>query len=215
MRLLPIPGVFKPHSDSLMLAAQLRQERLPAGADVLDLCSGSGVLAITAAQCGARIVTAIDVSRRAVLAIRLNARCNGVRVNAVQGDLFSPVSGKCFDLIVSNPPYVPSETDELPIRGASRAWEGGLDGRVFIDRICSRAAAHLRPNGALLLVHSSICSEQATVAALSEQGLQTTVLARRQGRLGQLVGARAAMLGARGLLSEGEHEEILIFRATR
>jgi release factor glutamine methyltransferase len=207
--------VFKPHSDSLMLAAQLRQERLPAGADVLDLCSGGGVLAITAAQCGAGSVTAVDVSRRAVLAIRLNARCNGVRVNAVQGDLFSAVPGQQFDLIVSNPPYVPSETDELPVRGASRAWEGGLDGRVFIDRICSEAAAYLRPEGALLLVHSSICSEQATVAALSEQGLKARVVVRSPGPPGRLVGARVAMLGARGLLSEGDHEEILIIRATR
>src|SRR5437763_2724499 len=114
MRLIPVPGVFKPHSDSWMLAEHVRRERLTGDAGVLDLCAGSGVLAITAALCGARSVTAVDVSRRAVLAIRLNAQLNGVSVRAVRGDLFAPVAGRRFGLIVSNPPYVPSAGADLP-----------------------------------------------------------------------------------------------------
>jgi release factor glutamine methyltransferase len=118
-------------------------------------------------------------------------------------------------LIVSNPPYVPGATDELPCRGASRAWEGGSRGRAFIDRICAQAATYLRPGGALLLVQSSICSEEATVEALSDRGLQVQIVARSRGPLGPRVRARADMLRARGLLPDGDCEEIVVVRAAR
>lgn len=213
MRLLPIPGVFKPHSDSLLLAAQLtRDPRLP-GASVLDLCTGSGLLAIEAARCGARQVTAVDVSGRAVLATRLNARLNGVRVRAVRGDLFAAVDGRRFDLIVSNPPYLPSKQGELPLRGAARAWEGGLNGRAFIDRICREARTHLEPDGILLLLQSSLSADRATARELRSQGFEVSVAARQRGPLGPRGQARAPMLRAHGLLTGEDTEELVILRA--
>src|SRR5437763_60686 len=109
MRLLPLPGVFQPPSDAWMVADYVRQARLAAGRRVLDLCTGSGVLAIAAARSGASGVTAVDVSRRAITAVRLNARLNRVRIEALRGDLFGPVAGRRFDLIVSNPPYLPGD----------------------------------------------------------------------------------------------------------
>src|SRR5689334_17657235 len=103
MRLLTLPGVFRPISDTWLLAEALEREQLPPGARVLDLCSGSGALAVHAAAHAE--VTAVDISRRAVLTIRLNAALNGVRVRARRGDLFAAVAGERFDAIVSNPPY--------------------------------------------------------------------------------------------------------------
>ncbi len=212
---MPIPGVFKPHSDSLLLAAQLgREPRLP-DASVLDLCTGSGLLAIEAARRGARDVTAIDISRRAILTTRLNARVNGVRVQALRGDLFSPVEGRRFDLIVSNPPYLPSERPELPDRGAARAWEGGPDGRAFIDRICREAQAHITPGGVLLLLQSSLSSDRTTARELARRGFEVTIAARHAGPLGALGQARAGTLRERGLLEDGDTEEIVILRASR
>ena len=212
---MPIPGVFRPHSDSLLLAAQLgREPRLP-GATVLDLCTGSGLLAIEAARRGAREVTAIDVSRRAVLATRLNARLNGVSVRALRGDLFTPVAGRRFDLIISNPPYLPSEGAELPDRGAARAWEGGPDGRAFIDRICRQAQAHVTPGGVLLLLQSSLSADLATARELGSRGFEVTVAARHHGRLGARGRARARTLRERGLLDGEDAEEIVILRARR
>jgi release factor glutamine methyltransferase len=213
VRVLPFPGVFKPHSDSLLLARRLSDEALTAGASVLDLCTGSGVLAIAAARAGARKVVAVDVSRRAVVAARLNARLNGVRLDAVRGDLFAPVRGERFDLIVSNPPYIPSAGDRLPAHGLSRAWEAGPHGRAFLDRICAEGPAHLVPGGTILLVHSSVCSEAATVRALSEQGLEVRVLARMPGPLGGVLSTRAPMLRERGLLGGEDSEEIVIVKA--
>ena len=212
VRLVTPPGVFRPISDTWLLADALERERLAPDARVLDLCSGSGALAIRAALAGVRHVTAVDVSRRSVATIRLNAALNGVRVRALRGDLFAPVAGEAFDAIVSNPPYVPGPRDELPRRGASRAWAAGRDGRAVLARICAEAPAHLRPSGVLLLVHSSLLGLERTAAALS--GLDVGVAARRRGPLGPLMRARRRHLEAAGLLDPGQDdEEILVIRA--
>lgn len=171
------------------------------------------MLAVVAAQAGAGSVTAVDISRRALLATRLNAKLNHVRVRPVRGDLFAAVAAERFDVIVSNPPYLVSSSDELPQRGASRAWDAGRSGRAFLDRICAQAEHHLKPGGVLLLVHSSLCSEQATVESLSERGFEVRIAVRSRGPLGERMRPRAKMLRSRGLLGEDELEDILVVRA--
>ena len=215
MRIMTLPGVFRPISDSRLLADCARKELSPA-ASALDVCTGSGAIAIAAARAGAGSVTAVDASRRAVLSARMNARLNGVAVRVLQGDLLEPVRGERFDLIVSNPPYVPALDQELPARGAARAWDAGLDGRVFIDRLCDEGPACLAPGGALLLVHSSVCGEGRTLELLQRRGLEADVVARRPGPLGPLMRERAGALEARGLLEPGQREEeLLVIRGRR
>ena len=209
-RLVTLPGVFRPISDSRFLADVLREQTLPYRGRALDLCTGSGILAITAALRGAREVTAVDVSRRAVLTVRLNARLNGVKVRAVRGDLFAPVAGQRFDAITSNPPYVPSEDDALPTSGPQRAWEAGRDGRAVLDRIIAGAPAHLRPGGFVLLTHSSLLGTERTLAGLEAGGLQAEVVAHRRGPLGPHMTARAQALEADGLLAPGQREEEVV-----
>ncbi len=212
MRLLPLPGVFQPLSDSFMLADQLRRERLGPGLSVLDLCTGSGLLAVVAALEGASSV-AVDVSRRAVLSARLNAAVNRVRVRALCGDLFAPVGSERFDVIVSNPPYLPDPGETLPRRGLARAWDAGLRGRALLDRICAQAGRHLKPGGALLLIHSSVCGEWETLETAAEHGLSAEVVFRHRGPLGPRLRARADWLRAQGLLLSGDQEELIIVRA--
>jgi release factor glutamine methyltransferase len=214
VRLVIPPGVFRPISDTWLLADALDREPLRPRARVLDLCSGSGALAIRAALGGSRVVTAVDVSRRAVLTIRANARLNRVRVRALRGDLFAAVAGERFDAIVSNPPYVPAPSNELPARGRARAWDAGRDGRALLDRICDHARAHLRPGGLLLLVHSSLLGVESTVAALRARGLAVDVPVREPGPLGPLMNGRRAHLDAAGLLEPGQDEEdVVVVRA--
>jgi release factor glutamine methyltransferase len=211
MRLRVIPGVHRPLSDTWLLASAMARVGVR-NAAVADLCTGSGALAIAACMGGAGQVVAVDVSRRAVLSAWLNARANACRVLVRRGDLLRGLGNQRFDLIVSNPPYVPSRSDRLPRHSGARALDAGTDGRALIDRICRDARGHLLPGGSLLLVHSSICGEQATLELLGSQGLHTTVMARSAGALGPVLSARAGMLRARGLLGEVDGEELLVIR---
>jgi release factor glutamine methyltransferase len=212
MKIMTLPGVFAPRSDSWMLAAAIALEA-PEGRSVLDLCCGSGVIGIAAARAGADPVTAVDISRRAALTARINARRNGVRVRALRGRLFDAVGSERFDFIVSNPPYVPAPDGGIPARGPERAWDAGSDGRVLLDEICARAPRHLRPGGAIMLVHSSLIGVEPTLEALAAGGLEGTVLERHEGPLGPLMSERLALLRERGLIeADQETEEIVLIK---
>ena len=107
---------------------------------------------------------------------RLNARLNRLGLEVLRGDLFEPVRGRRFDLIVSNPPYIPAPPGGPP-RGVARAWDAGPDGREFLDRLCDRAADHLAPGGRILLVHSSLARPEQTERRLAAHGLAPAVAA--------------------------------------
>jgi release factor glutamine methyltransferase len=215
MRVARLPGVFRPLSDSWLLAAAARAAPQTRGGRVLDLCTGSGAVAISAALAGARSVTAVDVSRRAAWTVRLNARLNGVRVDVRRGDLLAAVAGERFDVICANPPYLPA-TPTLPGGGDPRHTEAGPAGRAVLDRIIAGAPAHLRPGGVLLVIHSSVNGEGATLERMRAAGLEPAVEQRRHGPLGPLLAARAPLLEDRGLLEPGQREEqLLVIRGVR
>ena len=193
-----------------MLAEPVRE-----GGSILDLCAGTGVLAMLAAREHRADVVAVDISRRAILTTRINARLNGLTVTAIRGDLFAPLDGRRFDLIVSNPPYLPSANGSPSSHSSARAWEAGPSGREYLDRICREAPGHLRPGGSLLLVHSSVCGERPTITALEAAGLRPAVLRRRRGPLGPLLSARVDWLRSRGLVGDDASEEMLVIRGTR
>jgi release factor glutamine methyltransferase len=216
MRTIVLPGILRPPSDCRLLIEVMNERRLAEGASVLDVFTGSGALAVAAALAGARDVVAVDVSRRAVVNARLNAALNRVRVRARRGDLFSPVGDARFDLILANPPYIPSESDELPIRGPALAWDAGRDGRSLLDRLCEAVPSHLAPGGRLLLVQSDLAGERATTELLTAGGLRAEVLARRRGPLGPIVRERAGMLERRGILDPGQQgEELVVISGSR
>lgn len=187
------------------------RQPLPRDARILELCAGPGLAGLAAARRAGAELTTVDVSRRAKLNVRLNAMLCGVRARALRGDLFDAVGDERFDLILANPPYVPGPPP--PARGAGRATDAGRDGRAVLDRICAEAPWHLRPGGALLVVHSEVCGEQATLAAFERNGLAAEVVARERGPLGPLLRARRAELEARGQLRPGQQlEDVLVLR---
>jgi len=210
-----LPGVYAPQADTYLLARALRDEGVTAGTEVLDVGTGSGALAVLAARMGAR-VSATDISRRAVVTARLNAVRAGERVRVRRGDLSTPWPGRTFDVVVSNPPYVPARTVRPPLWGRARAWDGGHDGRHVVDRICSRAPSLLRPRGVLLMVHSGLCGAETTVARLSEAGLTCAVTDRARVPFGPVLTQRRRWLHTRGLIAAGEdEEELVVIRAER
>jgi release factor glutamine methyltransferase len=207
--------VYAPQSDTFLLAEAMRHEGISPGVDVVDICTGSGALAVYAAQLGAR-VTAIDIGRRAAITARLNARRAGRAVRVVRGDLFSAVPGETFDMVVSNPPYVPAPGARLPRSGAARAWDAGREGRAFVDRICDTAPAALNHHGVLLMVHSALSDSTATVQRLTAAGLRPSITLRQTIAFGPVMRARQQWLGDRGLVKpEDLGEELVVIRAEK
>ncbi|SFO75819.1 methyltransferase [Actinomadura madurae] len=219
MLLFRPPGVYRPQSDTSLLAGELLralgQVGAPPGARVLELGTGTGAVALAAARAGCRVV-AVDVSAQAVLAARVNARMRGLPVRVLRGDLFAPVAGEEFDVIVANPPYVAGDADPASVRGRARAWEAGPDGRALLDRICAGAPGHLSPSGTLLMVHSSLNGVAATLVALRGAGMRASVVARHREPFGPVMRRRAAALRARGLVDPDQrYEELVVVRAAR
>lgn len=210
LRLFTPPGVFAPRPDAGVLL-DATTERLRG--EVLDLCTGSGVLAISAARAG-RPVTAVDLSRRAVFAARLNARLNGVEMTVLRGDLYAPVAGRRFDVILSNPPYIPVPPGKRRQMG-SHAWDAGADGRLVLDPLCRGAAHHLKPGGEALVVHSSLAWVERTLELMSDSGLEAGVIAVHEGPLGPIGHARAGYLRDIGVLDEDEVERMVVVRGRR
>jgi release factor glutamine methyltransferase len=158
-RVTPDVLVPRPETELLVEAALTA---LPDGGTALDLCTGSGAIGISLAleKPGAR-VAATDLSPTALAVARENSAALGAKVHFHEGDLFAALApGLRFDLIVSNPPYVP--TSELA--GLSRevrreptmALDGGPDGLALLRRIVADAPRWLAPGGSLLLeMHES------------------------------------------------------------
>ena len=204
--------MFRPRSDTWLLAGAARAQQV--SARVLELCAGPAYAGIAAARASGSRLTTVDVSRRAVLNARLNAWLNGVAIDARRGDLFAPVAGERFDLILANAPYVPGPPP--PAHGPARATDADADGRAILDRICADAPAHLSPGGTVLLVHSEVCDSDATLAALASGGLDVDVVERHRGPLGPLLSSRRGQLEARGQLQPGQQfEDVLVLRGRR
>lgn len=159
------PGVIIPRSfiAELMATGALGPEGLglipepEAVGSVLDLCTGSGCLAIMAAlQFGAAEVDAVDLSPRALSVARRNLALHQLedRISLHEGDLFGPLGQSRYDLIITNPPYVaaaevaafPEEYRHEP----EMAHLGGEDGLDLVRRILEEAGAHLNPGGGMI-----------------------------------------------------------------
>ena len=124
---------------------------------VLDLCTGSGCLAILAANTFPNAdIDAVELSADALEVARINVDDHDLvnRINLLRGDLFDPVEGQTYDVIICNPPYVAeSEVEAFAPEYAHEpvmAHLGGEDGLDLVRRILAESAAHLNPGGGLL-----------------------------------------------------------------
>lgn len=150
------PAVLIPRHDT----ETVLEEALTRGTDakcLLDIGTGSGCLAITLAlRLPAAAVTAVDISASALVVARRNAERLGAPVEFLEGSLFEPVHGRTFDLIISNPPYIPTaEIEQLQpeVRDYDPrlALDGGLDGLNFYATLIPQAINYLNSGSWLLL----------------------------------------------------------------
>jgi release factor glutamine methyltransferase len=188
------PDVLIPRHDTETLVEEALK-RAPGAARVLDVGTGSGCIAVTLAKrLPAARVTAIDISAPALEMACANARANGVEVEFLPGSLLEPVAGRRFDLILSNPPYIPSEEIkklEPEVRDGDplQALDGGPDGLAIYRRLIPAALEHLEPGG-WLLVEVGI-GQARDVAELFDtaNGYGKVVTARDPGGIQRVVGA--------------------------
>jgi release factor glutamine methyltransferase len=150
--------VLDPRADTETLVELALEQALPAGGHVLDLGSGSGALICTLlAEWPQATGVAVDLSPAALQVTEENARALGVddRLTVLEGAWFAPVAGR-FDLIVSNPPYIPSGDiaglqPEVRAHDPHLALDGGPDGLTCYRAIAAGAAAHLAPAGRIIV----------------------------------------------------------------
>ena len=144
-----------PRNDTEALCEEaLRHIR--SGDQVLDLCTGTGALAIAMKKlCPTAQVTATDISEEALALARENAEALNEAIRFVQGDLLTPLAGEHFHVIVSNPPYIPEglrgRLQEEVNKEPALALFAGEDGLDFYRRIAADAPKHLFSHGRLCL----------------------------------------------------------------
>jgi release factor glutamine methyltransferase len=142
--------VLIPRQDTEVLVEEVL--KVSAGKDVLDLCTGSGCIIISLAKLGnIKKGVGIDISKEALETARENKKANNVEVEFIESDMFGEVEGK-FDIIVSNPPYIPSSEIsklmvEVKMYEPCIALDGMDDGLYFYRLIIKEIRNYLKPNG--------------------------------------------------------------------
>ncbi len=218
-----MPGVYRPQEDSWLLQHAFGCAGPPLDAKVLDFCTGTGILAVAAARAGAKSVTALDIAPRAVLTARLNAWSRRLPIRVLRGGLGVARRLAPFDVIVSNPPYVPA-----PSGAHDPRWDAGPDGRSVVDPLCREIPELLRPGGFALVVHSEFTGVDTTLDMLRAGGVKATVVARERIPFGPVMRSRADYLQHRRTDSAAdasvvaieskagtETEEVVVIRADR
>jgi HemK-related putative methylase len=174
-RILVTPSVFNPKRlrTGEFFASQLDSSRIGPNAEVLDMGTGSGVCAVFAAK-HARRVVAVDINAAAVRCARINALLNRVddRIDVRHGDLFDPIAGERFDLILFNPPFLTGEARN----DRERAWRANGLGERFAEGL----DRHLNPGGEALLLLSTFGDAQVFLEPLRRGGHGISPLAQRR-----------------------------------
>ncbi|HTY91198.1 MAG TPA: HemK2/MTQ2 family protein methyltransferase [Methanocella sp.] len=163
-----LDDVYDPGEDSYLLVEAALKEIKP-GDRVLEVGTGSGVVSLFIKDISPYVV-ATDISP---IACR-NARIN--EVQAIRADLFSGICSR-FDLIIFNPPYLPTVPEERLETWLDRAFNGGLTGRKEIERFVKDIDRILSPGGRVLTVISSITGIGETEALFKEKGFRMETVA--------------------------------------
>lgn len=209
------PNVYQPQEDSRLLVDAMHHCALIPGQRVLDLCTGSGFVAIAAAEMGCASVTAFDICPHAVHCCAENAALAGAQVDVREGSWLDAVDLAPFDVVVANPPYVPTPPGDdsgsiCEVAGPSLAWNAGTDGRLILDPLCEATPKLLCDGGSLLLVHSAIAGVRQSLDRLKWAGMEGEVIASKWIPFGPVMSARAKWLEDTGRIPRGRREEELV-----
>ncbi len=145
------PRVYLPREDTFLL---LPYANPPSGSRLLEVGAGSGLLSMTAARAGARVV-ATDRNPAALRALRARALAESLDVEVVRTDLARGLGR--FDRVLANPPYLPTRPEQRdPDPWVNLALDGGPDGTAFLDRLMRALPDHLAPGAEAFVLVSSL-----------------------------------------------------------
>lgn len=168
------PKVYEPAEDTFLLAENLDIKRRD---EILEIGTGTGLIAVIAAQRSRRVV-ATDINEHAIKCALKNTITNRTyNVELKEGNLFEPVEGEKFDLILFNTPYLPTDEDEKIDNELNAAFDGGLEGRDTINQFLEGLKEHLKEKGRVQLVQSSLSDNDKTISKLEELGFEAEITA--------------------------------------
>jgi len=165
--------VYEPAEDSFLFAEYLREESV---GTVLDVGTGCGILGIILASKKCDVI-AIDINPYAIHCSKYNSKHNKVSkyISFLRSDLLTSIKQTAtFDLIMFNAPYLPCPLSKKS--WIERSWNGGLDGRVIIDRFIMSASKHLTRNGRIFLLQSTLSGVFLTISRFPEINLNAKIV---------------------------------------
>jgi len=171
-KLLVFESVYPPSEDSFLLAEAIEAEK---DCSVLDIGTGSGIQGINASLHGAKRIVCTDLNKEALKNAEENVKSLGLKgFDFRQGNLFEPIRKEKFDLIIFNPPYVPSEEKKF------KDLDGGKRGREVLDLFLEGFENHLEKGGKCFFLQSSLNGEKETIQKLEEKEFEIEEKARKR-----------------------------------
>ncbi len=162
--------IYEPAEDSFLLESVI--PRYAKNKSVIDIGTGSGILARKALESGAKSVIAVDINPDAI-----NKLKKYKNIKFIHSNLFAKVKGR-FDLIICNPPYLPLDSRED--KESQKATTGGKRGDEFIIKFLNQARNHLSKNGVILLLLSSLTPVSKINKLLNKLNLKKSLIASKK-----------------------------------
>ena len=176
--------VYEPSEDTFLLLDALFADRaaLRTSRVIVEIGPGSGVVSTYLAKLTSNKVLAVDVNAAACDLTKRTAEANEQRVDVMRGDLCGALRSRSVDALIFNPPYVPTDDEEVGGGGIEASWAGGRNGRRVLDRLLPHVARVLAPAGRFYVVCVAENDPASIVSYLRERGLTGETVLRRRAR---------------------------------
>ncbi|MCD6227527.1 methyltransferase [Candidatus Micrarchaeota archaeon] len=171
-------NVYPPREDTFLMlkAIDKLKNKIMGNEKIIDMCCGTGILGIYASQY-VKSVTFVDIYKNAIECAIENANLFNTTGKFIQSDLFDKINRNVkFDIILFNPPYLPTDEDTKINGPFNINLDGGPDGRRVIDKFLEQAPQYLSEKGKILMLDSSLDNTEKTIDKLAMHGFKIEII---------------------------------------